>query len=85
MKKNLEHEITTRYARYLAQIKSYCEVVGMEFVAPTITQFLAANARTRDRLLGDAPATKQVVETNKRHGLLSFACHVKGQGTSAIK
>lgn len=93
MKKNLEVELNTRYERYLAQVRSYCEVVGMKFVQPTISQFLAANALTRDRLLGDEPkvtstkagATKQVAETNMRPSLISFANYVREQEHNATK
>lgn len=95
MRKSLDTELMTRYARYTAQVKSYCEVVGIKYVQPTISQFLTANALTRDRLLGEepaveatsskAPATEQVAKPNKRHGLLSFASYVKEQESKATR
>lgn len=88
MKRKLDIELTTRYVRYLEFVKSYCEVVDIRYVMPTVEQFLRANALTRDRLLEIEPANKQstvatdrepVTEATKPSGLLSFAAYVKQQ------
>lgn len=39
-----------RYRVYVEQVRSYCLTTGTPFVQPTISQFLSANAMTRDRL-----------------------------------
>jgi hypothetical protein len=87
MKKNLEIELTTRYIRYLELVKSYCEVVGIRYVVPTVSQFLEANALTRDRLMVaepnerkpvDASGRKRVTEAKKMR-LLSFATYLRHQ------
>lgn len=90
MKKRLDIEIGKRYAAYIAQIRSYCEVVGVTYVEPTVSQFLAANALTRDRLMVAVEDEKKSVATSsaksataeKSRNLMSFAAHVRQQETT---
>lgn len=50
MKTTFKESLLPPYRLFVEQSRSYCQQVGIPFIEPTLSQFLAANAMTRNRL-----------------------------------
>lgn len=50
MKVTFKEYLTPRYEAYIEMVRSYCKQMNLEFAEPSISDFLEANALTRDRL-----------------------------------
>ena len=53
MKTTFKKSVLPPFRLFLEQSRSYCQQVGIPFIEPTLSQFLAANASTRDRLTAE--------------------------------
>lgn len=56
MKVTFRGYLMPKYEAYVEQIRSYCQQMNQPFVKPSISDFLRANALTRDRLTTQEPA-----------------------------
>lgn len=50
MKTTFKAYVAPRYELFVEQVRSYCQVTGVPFVMPTLSQFLEINGMTRNRL-----------------------------------
>ena len=50
MKVTFKEYLTPRYEAYVEMVRSYCKQMNLKFAEPSISDFLEANALTRDRL-----------------------------------
>lgn len=81
MKRDLTKEMISSYSRYIAIIKSYCEVMGIAYQEPSLPQFLRANALTHNRL-SIAKEEKAIPQTTPK---LSFSEYVKQRANTLVK
>lgn len=83
MKRDLAKEMISGYSRYIAIIKSYCEVMGIAYQEPSLPQFLRANALTHERLL--SAKDNKAAPQSKTTPNISFSDYVKQRSNALVK